>query len=192
MRGTYKTRISANRVRPHDQIECPSLSMRNRSSCEDQPHVTGDQFVAGFAHHVTADAGAEVKAFNAYAVWCKDQTLDDRRQQETLDVNIASTNAAIENFAAFFGSDVDQKAHPDISAAGSSEAQSRFFILGNGIVQLLKIAGKVTDHAFDLLDARTSVEMAWPRGVLVIHPFVCPRLVFLSSCICAPATEHDL
>ena len=97
---------------------------------------------------MTADAGAEVKAFNASAVWCKDQTLDDGRQQETLDANIASTNAAIENFAAFFGSDVDQKARPDISAAGSSEAQSWFFILGNGIVQLLKIAGKVTDHAF--------------------------------------------
>ena len=71
--------------------------MRSRSSCEDQPHVTGDQFVAGIAHHVTADAGAEVKAFNAYAVWCKDQTHDDGRQQETLDANIASTNAAIEN-----------------------------------------------------------------------------------------------
>ena len=85
--------------RPHDQIKCPSLSMRSRSSCEDQPHVTGDQFVSGFAHHVTADAGAEVKAFNAYAVWCKDQTHDDGRQQETLDANIASTNAAIENFA---------------------------------------------------------------------------------------------
>ena len=35
-----------------------------RSSCEDRPCVTG--FVAGFAHQVTADAGAEVKAFIAY------------------------------------------------------------------------------------------------------------------------------
>ena len=60
------SRISANSVRPHDQIECPSLSMRSRSSC-----VTG--FVAGFAHHVTADAGAEFEAFNAYAEWCKGQ-----------------------------------------------------------------------------------------------------------------------
>ena len=34
---------------PHDQIECPSLSMSSRSSCEDQPCVTGDRFVAGFA-----------------------------------------------------------------------------------------------------------------------------------------------
>ena len=63
---------------------------------------------------MTADAGAEVKAFNAYAVWCKDQTHDDSRQQETLDANIASTNAAL------FGSDVDQKARFDISAAGNS------------------------------------------------------------------------
>ena len=31
------SRISAIRVRPHDQIECPTLSMRSRSSCEDQP-----------------------------------------------------------------------------------------------------------------------------------------------------------
>ena len=51
---------------------------------------------------------------------------------------------------------MDQKARPDISAAGSSEAQSRFFVLGNSIVQLLKIAGKVTDHAFDHHEARTS------------------------------------
>ena len=56
--------------RPHDQIECPSLFIRSRSSCENQPCVTG--FVAGFAHQVTADAGAEVKAFNAYANWCSD------------------------------------------------------------------------------------------------------------------------
>ena len=54
---------------PHVQIECPSLFMRSRSSGEDQPCVTGDRFVAGFAHQVTADAGAEVKAFNAYAEW---------------------------------------------------------------------------------------------------------------------------
>ena len=58
--------------------------------------------------------------------------------------------------AALFGSDVDQKARPDISAAGCSEAQSLFLILGNGVVQLLKIAGKVTDHAFDLHEPRTS------------------------------------
>ena len=81
-------------------ITCPSLSMRSRSSCEDEHCVTGDQFVAGFAHHVTAVAGAEFEAFNAYAVWCKDQTNDDGRQQETLDANIASTNAAIENASA--------------------------------------------------------------------------------------------
>ena len=61
-------RICANEVRPHDQIECPSLFMRSCSSCEDQPCVTGDRFVAGLAHKVTADAGAEVEAFNAYAM----------------------------------------------------------------------------------------------------------------------------
>ena len=49
---------------------------------------------------MTAVAGAEFEAFNAYAVWCKDQTHDDGRQQETLDANIASTNAAIENASA--------------------------------------------------------------------------------------------
>ena len=74
--------------------------MRSRSSCEDKPCVTGDRFVAGFAHQVTADADAEVEAFNAYAEWCKDQAQDDGHQQETLDASIASTNAAIENFAA--------------------------------------------------------------------------------------------
>ena len=47
-----------------------------------------------------ADACAEVKAFNAYAEWCKDQAQDDGHQQETLDDSIASTNAAIQNFAA--------------------------------------------------------------------------------------------
>ena len=41
----------------------------------------------GFAHHVTTDAGAEVKAFNAYAEWCKDQAQDDGHQQETLDAS---------------------------------------------------------------------------------------------------------
>ena len=92
-------RPQANK-RPHDQIECPSLFVRSRSSCEDQPCVTGGWFVAGFAQQVTADAGAEVKAFNAYAEWWKDQALDDGHQQETLDASFGSANAAIENFAA--------------------------------------------------------------------------------------------
>ena len=83
--------------RPHDQIECPSLFIRSRSSCENQPCVTGS--VAGFAHQVTADAGAEVKAFNADAKWCSDQAQVDGHQQETLSASIASTNAAIEKFA---------------------------------------------------------------------------------------------
>ena len=69
-------------VRPYDQIECPSLFWRSHGRCEDQPCVKGDWFVAGCAHQVTADAGAEVKAFNDY--------------QETLDASFASTNAAIE------------------------------------------------------------------------------------------------
>ena len=81
----------------------------SRSICEDQLCVTGDQFLAGFAHQVTADAGAEVEAFNAYVVWCKDQTHDDGRQQETLDANIASTNAAIENFATVRGWEPDAR-----------------------------------------------------------------------------------
>ena len=93
-------RISANEVRPHDQIECPSLFVRSCSSCEDKPFVTGDRFVARFAHQVTSDADAEVEAFNAYAEWCKDQAQDDGHHQETLDASIASTNAAIENFTA--------------------------------------------------------------------------------------------
>ena len=84
----------------HDQMECPSLFMRSCSSCQDQPCVTSDWFVAGFAHQVTADAGADVKAFTAYAEWFKDQALDDGHQQETLDASFASTNAAIEKFAA--------------------------------------------------------------------------------------------
>ena len=61
-----------------------SLFMRSRSSCEDQFCVTGDRFVAGFAHQVTADAGAEFEAFNAYAEWCKGQAHDDGHQQEIL------------------------------------------------------------------------------------------------------------
>ena len=48
---------------------------------------------------MTADAGAEVKAFTSYAEWFKDQALDDGHQQETLDASFASTNAVIEKFA---------------------------------------------------------------------------------------------
>ena len=40
-------------TRPHDQIECPSLFLRSRSSCEEQLCVTGDRFVAGFALQVS-------------------------------------------------------------------------------------------------------------------------------------------
>ena len=80
------------------QMECSSPFMRGRNSCEDQLCVTGDRFVAGFAHQVTADAGAEVKAFNAYAKWCSDQAQVDGRRQKTIDASIASTNAAIEKF----------------------------------------------------------------------------------------------
>ena len=65
-----------------------------------KPCVTGDRFVAGFAHQLTPDADAQDEAFNAYAEWCKDQAQDDGHQQETLNVNTASTNAAIENFTA--------------------------------------------------------------------------------------------
>ena len=84
--------------RPHDQIECPSPFMRSCNSCEDQRCVTGDRFVARFAHQVTA--GAEVKAFNAYAKWCSDQAQVDGHKQETIDASIAPTNAAIEKLAA--------------------------------------------------------------------------------------------
>ena len=49
---------------------------------------------------MTADAGAEVKAFNAYAECCKEKAQDDGYKQESLDASIASTIAAIENFAA--------------------------------------------------------------------------------------------
>ena len=65
---------------------------------EDKPCVTGDRFVAGFAHQVTADADDKVEAFNAYAEWCKDQAQDDGHQQEILGASIASTITAIENF----------------------------------------------------------------------------------------------
>ena len=84
------------------------------------------------------------------------------REIDFCDGNTAHCHDGIVRYAgddhqtALVGSDVDQKARPDISAAGSSEAQSRFFILGNGVVQLLKIAGRVTDHAFDLHEPRTS------------------------------------
>ena len=96
-------------VCPYDQIECPSLFTRSRSSCEDQPCVTGDRFVAGFAYQVSAGTGAEVEAVNAYAKWCKDQAQVDDHQQETIDASIASTNAAIENFAAKDESAVREK-----------------------------------------------------------------------------------
>ena len=69
-----------------------------------------DRFVAGFAHQVTADAGAEVEAFNAYAEWFKDQALDDGHQQETLDASFASANAAIVNFTAKAESAASKKA----------------------------------------------------------------------------------
>ena len=93
----------------HDQIECPSLSMSSRSSCEDQPCVTGDRFVEGFAHQVTAGTGTEVEALHAYAKWCKDQAQVIGHQQETLDASIAPTNAAIEKFAAKAESAVREK-----------------------------------------------------------------------------------
>ena len=59
------TRPRASRC-PARHPPYPSLFVRSCSSCEDQPCVTGDRFVAGFAQ-VTADAGAEVMAFNACA-----------------------------------------------------------------------------------------------------------------------------
>ena len=65
--------------------------------CREKWPVHGGQLQL---HQVIADAGAEVKAFNAYAKWCSDQAQVDGRQQETLDANIASTNAAIENASA--------------------------------------------------------------------------------------------
>ena len=49
---------------------------------------------------MTANAGAEVEAFTAYAEWFKDLALDDGHQQETLDASFASANAAIVNFTA--------------------------------------------------------------------------------------------
>ena len=52
------------------------------------------------------NADAEVEAFTAYAEWCKDQAQDDGHQQ---DASIASTNAAIENFAANAESAVREK-----------------------------------------------------------------------------------
>merc|ERR1719414_2422993 len=68
---------------------------------------------------VTADAAAEVEAFNAYAEWCKDQAQDDGHQQETLTASIASTNAAIENFAA-----KAESATADISSLASEIASA--------------------------------------------------------------------
>ena len=97
--------------------------MRSRGSCEDQSCVTGDRIVAGFAHQATADAGAEVKAFNAYAEWCKAQAQDDGHRQETLDDSIASTNAAIENFAAKAESAVSEEEAKDFS---KSEAERTY------------------------------------------------------------------
>ena len=65
--------------------------IRSCSSCEDKPCITGDRFVAGFAHQVTADADDEVEA--------KDQAQDDGH----------STNAAIEKFTAKAGSALREK-----------------------------------------------------------------------------------
>ena len=62
------------------------------------------------------NADAEVEAFNAYAEWCKDQAQDDGHQQETLDASIASTNVAIENFAANAESAVREKKRRRTSA----------------------------------------------------------------------------
>ena len=91
--------------RPARHPPYPSLFVRSCSSCEDQPCVTGDRFVARLAQVM----GAEVKAFNAYAECCKDQAQDDGHQQETLDASIASTIVAIENFAAKAESAVSEK-----------------------------------------------------------------------------------
>ena len=76
--------------------------------------------VIGLLHQVTADAGAEVEAFNAYAEWCEDQAQDDGHQQETLDASIASTSAAIEKLATKAESAVREKEAKDFS---KSEAE---------------------------------------------------------------------
>ena len=102
------------------KFECPSLLKRSRSRCEDQPCVTGDRFVAGFAYQVTVGTGAEVEAFNAYAKWCKDQAQVDGHQQENLDASIASTNAAIKNFSAKAESALSEEEAKDFS---KSEAE---------------------------------------------------------------------
>ena len=71
------------------KFECSVLFIRSCSSCEDKPCVTGDRFVAGFAHKVTTNADDDVEAFNAYAEWCKDQVHDDGHQQYTLHLHLS-------------------------------------------------------------------------------------------------------
>ena len=46
---------------------------------------------------VTADAAAEVEAFEAYTAWCAEKAKDDGHHQETILADITSTKAAIEN-----------------------------------------------------------------------------------------------
>ena len=97
------------------KFECASLLRRSRSSCEDQPRVTGDCFVAGFAYQVMVGTGAEVEAFNVCAKWCKDQVQVHGYQQEIVDASIASINAAIENFAAKAESDLSEEEAKDLT-----------------------------------------------------------------------------
>eukprot|EP00450_Noctiluca_scintillans_P037561 CAMPEP_0194549592 /NCGR_PEP_ID=MMETSP0253-20130528/95285_1 /TAXON_ID=2966 /ORGANISM="Noctiluca scintillans" /LENGTH=308 /DNA_ID=CAMNT_0039397023 /DNA_START=76 /DNA_END=1000 /DNA_ORIENTATION=- len=70
-------------------------------------------------NEVTGDAAAEVKAFNAYAEWCKEQAQDDGHQHETLSANIASTKAAIQDDAA-----KAESAGADVSSLASEIASS--------------------------------------------------------------------
>ena len=102
---------------------CLSPFMRSRNSCEDQPFVTGDGLVEGFAHQVTADAGAEVKAFNGHAEWCKEKVQDDGNQQETVDASIASTIADALAESMFTGVNPKEDTFVDRHSLGASSVR---------------------------------------------------------------------
>merc|ERR1719414_1143082 len=120
---------------------------------------------------VTADAAAEVEAFNAYAEWCKDQAQDDGHQQETLTASIASTNAAIENFAA-----KAESATADISSLASQIASADSELTAASAVRE-KEAKDFSKSEAELLDVVDTLQ----RAISIIQKEMAKNPAFLQK-----------
>ena len=120
---------------------------------------------------VTADAAAEVQAFNAYAEWCKEQAQDDGHQQETLTASIASTKAAIENDAANV-----ESATADISSLASQIASSDSELTAASAVRE-KEAKDFSKSEAELLDVVDTLQ----RAISIIQKEMAKNPAFLQK-----------